>query len=107
MNAEEQNSKNRGSILLLLGMIILVGIVIVVYGIIVTAETNSKTAHTLPYIDDELPVKLETMKRLKEELADKDEEIENLRKTISLYEEIIETLYVDMVEFNQTIASRF
>lgn len=114
MNIEEQNSKNKGSLALLLALILLVGVAIVVYGIIVSAEqgnTTHKTADTI--LVETLPERVESMSRLKalkEQIDKQAEELEamkELRESVSSYQEFLEEIVTDMVELNQTVATRF
>lgn len=117
MNTEEQNSRNKGSLALLLALILLVGIAIVVYGIIVSAEqaksnTRQKTANTL-YLDV-LPETLEGMNRIKamqEQVEKQAEELTDtmneLRESVLTYQEFVEEMATDMIELNQAIATRF
>lgn len=116
MNTEEQNSKNKGSLALLLALILLVGVAIVVYGIIVSAEqangnTTHKTADTI--LVESLPERVESMSRLKalkdqiDRQAEELEAMKELRESVSSYQEFLEEIVVDMVELNQTVATRF
>lgn len=118
MNTEEQNYRNRGSLWLLLALILLVGVAIAVYGIIVTSEQKAnestfKTANTFPYVDEALPERLDNMKHIKaikEELEvwieDAQITIEKQEETIAEYKELVETMTEDMLELSQTIATR-
>ncbi len=118
MNTEEQNYKNKGSLALLLALILLVGVAIVVYGIIVSAEqarsnTIKKTANSL-YLDEALPETLESMNRIKamqEQVERQAEELtetmNELRETVLTYQELVEEIAADMIELNQAIATRF
>lgn len=114
MNTEEQNSRNKGSLLLLLALILLVGVAIAVYGIIVSAEqsnTTHKTANTV--FVESLPERVESMSRLKalkdqiDRQAEELEAMKELRESVSSYQEFLEEIVVDMVELNQTVATRF
>lgn len=117
MNTEEQNYRNKGSLALLLALILLVGVAIVVYGIIVSAEQNSnttqKTARSL-YLDESLPETLEGMNRIKamKEQVDRQAEeltetIKELRESVLTYGEFVEEMTADMLELNQAIATNF
>lgn len=114
MNVDEQNEKNAGSVWLLVGLILLVGIVVVVYGIIQTSEqekaTTTKlidltTADTLPLVEN-IPSILEGMSRTEQVIKKLEEENESLNEELNNLKQVVVDIAEDMVILNQTIATR-
>ena len=107
MNTDEQNDRNRGSMWLLFGLIILVGVVVVVYGIIVSSETETATverrADTIPLVDD-IPEILEGMNRFDSRIRELEEEVVRLDEELEETKQIVVEITEDMLSLNQTIA---
>lgn len=105
MNVDEQNDRNRGSLWLLLGLILLVAVVVVVYGIMVSAESNEKTECpivSLPLVDD-IPVILNGMNRTEEMIKELEEECKELNKEVKAMKQVIADMTEDMLLLSQAI----
>ena len=107
MNVDEQNDRNRGSMWLLFGLIILVGVVVVVYGIIVSSETENVTverrADTIPLVED-IPEILGGMSRFDSRIKELEEEVNRLNEELEETKQIVVDITEDMLSLSQTIA---
>ena len=117
MTEDDCNRKNRGSFWLLMGLILLVAVAIVVYGIVVSANEEAqkkidayiKRADT--FMDpDEVSSILQKMDRTKQIISECEREVAELQETVEYqqlqiesYQLLIDDINSDMVELNKTI----
>lgn len=106
MNVDEQNERNKGSLLLLLGLILVFAIALVIFCIMVSAEESQSAlerTETVPLAKG-IPEILGGMNRLERTINELEKENERLNRELEETKLVIVEMTNDMLLLSQTIA---